>query len=262
MDRIIDFHNHIFPEKIARRVTEFLAGYYEFDPEGTGELDDLLASSHSAGMSKLIVHSTATRASQVKSVNIYLRDVVAEQKGYFVGFGTMHPDFEDIEGELKSIVSYGLRGLKLHPDFQEFCIDSDKMYKIYEAVGDSLPILVHVGDKKADASSPERMARAVRDFPNVTFIAAHFGGYSNWDDAYEYLAGKDLYFDTSSTLQFLPADDAMRIIRKHGVEKMLFGSDYPMSSHAESLRLFYKLPLSYEEQELILYKNAGKLLKL
>jgi len=260
MNKIIDFHNHIFPAKVAPRVVSFLADYYGFGTNGSGEIDDLLSSAGAAGISKLIVHSTATKVSQVESINIYLGEVVKEHKGNFIGFGTLHPDFDNIDGELENIVSYGLRGLKFHPDFQGFEIDSDKMFKIYDAVGDTLPILMHVGDKKSDSSSPKRMARAVKHFPNVTFVAAHFGGYSVWDEAYEYLAGEDLYFDTSSSLHKLPIDLAMKIIEKQGADKILFASDYPMSNHSQSLQQFYTLPLNEEEREMILYKNAEKLL--
>ena len=260
MNKIIDFHNHIFPAKIAPRVVSFLTDYYGFGSNGSGEIDDLLSSAEAAGISKLIVHSTATKVSQVETINIYLREVVKAQKGDFIGFGTLHPDFDDISGELKNIISYGLRGLKFHPDFQGFEIDSDKMFRIYDTVGDALPILMHVGDKKSDSSSPKRMARAVKSFPNVTFIAAHFGGYSVWDEAYEYLAGEDLYFDTSSSLHKIPIDLAMKIIEKHGADRMLFASDYPMSNHTQSLQQFNTLPLSENERDMILYKNAEKLL--
>ena len=259
-DKIIDFHNHIFPDKIAPKVVNQLANYYHYEMHGTGEVDNLVRLAKEGGMYKLIVHSTATKVSQVETINTYLGETVKKQDGFFVGFGTLHPDFADIEGEIERIIALGLKGLKFHPDFQGFEIDCDKMFRIYEAVGNKLPILMHTGDETFDRSSPKRMARAVDAFPEVTFIAAHFGGYMNWEDSYEYLAGKDLYMDTSSALDKLSDEFAVQIIRKPGADKFLYASDYPIITHKECLKRFLELPLTEEEFDRILYWNAAGLL--
>lgn len=261
-DKIIDFHNHIFPDKIASKVVNQLGNYYHYEMQGTAQIDNLLRLSHEAGMYKLVVHSTATKVEQVEHINSYLGEVVQEQKGYFIGFGTLHPDYDEIESELDRMEKLGLKGLKFHPDFQHFEIDCDKMFRIYDMVGSRFPILMHVGDETYDYSSPKRMRRAVDNFPEVTFIAAHFGGYSRWDEAYEYLAGQNLYFDTSSSLDKLSDQDAMKMIHKHGAEKMLYASDYPIITHSHCLERFLQLPLSEEERDRILYHNAANLLRL
>ncbi len=261
-DKVIDFHNHIFPEKIASKVVNQLGNYYGMEMHGTAEIDNLLKLSKEAGMHKLVVHSTATKVEQVETINTYLGEVIKEQKGYFIGFGTLHPDFEMIESELDRMEKLGLQGLKFHPDFQRFEIDCDKMFRIYDIVGKRFPILMHTGDKNFDFSSPKRMRRAVDNFPDVTFIAAHFGGYSKWKEASEYLVGKNLYFDTSSSLGFLPDKDAIRMIREHGTDKILYASDYPIVTHQYCLERFLELDLTEEERERILYRNAVELLKL
>ncbi len=261
-DKVIDFHNHIFPKKIASKVVNQLGNYYGMEMHGTAEIDNLLTLSKEAGMHKLVVHSTATKVEQVEIINSYLGEVIKEQKGYFIGFGTLHPDFEDIESELDRMEKLGLQGLKFHPDFQRFEIDCDKMFRIYDIVGKRFPILMHTGDKTYDYSSPKRMRRALDNFPEVTFIAAHFGGYSKWDEALEYLVGQNLYFDTSSSLDILPDQDAVNMIRKHGAEKILYASDYPIVTHQYCLERFLKLELTEEERERILYQNAVDLLKL
>jgi len=260
--KVIDFHNHIFPQKIAAKVVNQLGNYYGMEMHGTAEIDNLLMLSKKAGMHKLVIHSTATKVEQVEVINTYLGEVVQEQKGYFIGFGTLHPDFEDIESELNRMEKMGLQGLKFHPDFQRFEIDCDKMFRIYDIVGNRFPILMHTGDKNYDFSSPKRMRRALDNFPNVTFVAAHFGGYSKWDEAFEYLVGQNIYFDTSSSLDMLPDEDAVRMIRQHGAEKILYASDYPIVTHEYCLERFLKLDLTNEEREKILYRNAVDLLKL
>ncbi len=260
--KIIDFHNHIFPAKVAGKVVAQLGDYYHYKVNGTGEVDNLIKLSKKAGMYKVLVHSTATKVNQVETINDYVAAEVKKSNGYFIGFGTIHQDFEDFKNELKRMKELGLHGVKLHPDFQGFNIDCDKMQRIYEAIGDEMPVLVHVGDKNTDMSSPKRMSKMVEKFPEVTFIAAHFGGYASWDEAYEYLCGKDLYFDTSSSLDKLSNEDAMRIIEKHGVDKMLYGSDYPIADHTQCLKRFMELPLSDKDREKIFYHNAAGLLNI
>lgn len=261
-EKIIDFHNHIFPDKIAQKVVNQLGSYYGMEMHGTATIDNLLKLSKEAGMNRLVVHSTATKVEQVETINSYLGEVVREQNGYFIGFGTLHPDFEHVEEELDRMEQLGLKGLKLHPDFQRFEIDCDKMFRIYDIVGKRFPILMHTGDKHYDFSSPLRMRRAVDNFPDVTFIAAHFGGFSRWEEASEYLVGQNLYFDTSSSLDLLPDKTAVDMIRRHDAEKILYASDYPIVTHRYCLERFLKLDLTEEERDLILYRNAAELLNL
>ncbi len=260
--KILDFHNHIFPPKIASKVVSMLGRYYHYEIHGTGECDNLVRLAKEAGMTKVLVHSTATKVSQVETINNYVAEQVRNQNGFFIGFGTLHQDFDDVSAELERMKALGLMGIKLHPDFQGFEIDCDKMQRIYEKIGDRFPVLVHVGDENTDMSSPKRLARMVKKFPEITFIAAHFGGYTRWEESYEYLCGEDVYFDTSSSLDKLSTDMAMKMIRKHGIEKMLYASDYPIVTHKECLEMFYRLPLTDDEFELVLWKNAVKLLNI
>jgi predicted TIM-barrel fold metal-dependent hydrolase len=136
------------------------------------------------------------------------------------------------------------------------------MMPIYEAVEGRLPVLIHMGDQNVDSSSPVRLARVLDRFPKLVAIAAHFGGYRMWDLSCEYLIGRNVYMDTSSTLYFITPERAVGMIRKHGAEKMLFGSDFPMWDHREELNRFLALDLTEEERRAILSGNAHKLLSI
>ncbi|MBC7765764.1 MAG: amidohydrolase family protein [Hyphomonadaceae bacterium] len=120
--------------------------------------------------------------------------------------------------------------------------------------------MIHTGDVNETYSSPFRLANVLNWFPNLTVIAAHLGGYSKWEEAAEFLHGKHLYIDTSSSIAYLGAEKATKIIRAHGVDKVLFGTDYPKVRHKEELALFLSLPLTEDERRKILYDNAFKLL--
>lgn len=255
---IIDTHAHIFPQKIAKKATKATGHYYNIPMHGEGTVSDLLKSGSKIGVYKFIVHSTATKAEQVKSVNDFIASVQKENDS-FIGFGTLHPDFGDIKREVERIESLGLKGIKLHPDFQRFNIDDKDAMPIYEAIEDRLPLLIHMGDENRTFSHPKRLAHVLDRFSDLTVIAAHMGGYKMWDESMEYLVGRDVYFDTSSTLMFLDSSRALEMIRAHGAKKVLFGVDYPMWSHEKELERLYGLGLSSDELELILWENAHKL---
>lgn len=258
---IIDIHAHIFPDKVAQKAVGSIGDFYGVSMKGKGTVGDLLESGQKIGVSKYVVHSSATTVEQVRSINDYISGVQSSCIN-MIGFGTLHPGLEDAANEVDRMLSLGLHGVKLHPDFQGFNIDDGSMLPIYKALEGKLPVLFHMGDQHSTASSPLRLVKIIDRFPGLVVIAAHFGGYSMWDEAAEYLIGRNVYMDTSSSLYFLTPERAADMIRKHGAHKMLFGSDYPMWEHEEEYKRFMRLDLSEEERRTVLGANAKKLLHI
>lgn len=256
--KVIDVHTHIWPQKLASHAVEHVGTYYSYDMHGKGTIEDLTMSASEAGVERFVIHSSALKASQVETVNdataSHLSDTIA-------GFGTLHPEYTDFEKEIKRIKALGLRGIKLHPDFQFFNIDDRRMYDAYEIIRDEkLPILFHMGDVKYDYSSAPRLCKVLQDFPGIIVIGAHLGGHLKWNEAEDLLVGKDLYMDCSSTDRKLAPEIARRIIRNHGADRILFGTDYPIERHKEGIEKFLALGLTDEENEKILYDNAYNLI--
>jgi len=121
-------------------------------------------------------------------------------------------------------------------------------------------VLFHMGDINYDYSSAKRLAKLMTDFPKLICIGAHLGGHMKWDEAEEYLIGKNLYLDSSSTSRKLSPSEIKRLIRAHGADKILFGTDYPIERHKEALDKFFALGLTEEENKMILFDNAYKLI--
>lgn len=259
--RIADAHCHIFPPKIAQKAVASIGSFYENAMLGTGLADDLLTSGATIGVEKYLVCSTATRPGQVRSINDFIFEECHKHQE-FVGFATLHPQYEDVAGELARIVELGLRGIKLHPDFQEFDIDDPCAMELYRGAQQAgLPILFHMGDVRYDYSAPLRLANVAKAFPGLTCIAAHFGGYQRWEDAQRYLGLQpNIYYDTSSSLFVLSPDDALRLIEHFGADRFLFGTDYPMWLHQQELERFLALPLTEEQREDIFWNNFERLL--
>ena len=254
-----DVHAHIFPDKIAAKVVGTLEEYYSFKWRGNGTVADLLASMDEAGVEKAVVFSCATKPEQVIPANDYLMMVKQQYPERFVAMGTIHPDLPEISREIDRIRSCGLQGIKLHPDFQKIYIDEPAMKRVYAQLDTSIPLMIHMGDYRTDFSSPYRLARVLAEFPELTVIAAHFGGYSEWDQVWKHLVGKKVFFDTSSSIFTLGAAAAAEIVRAHGADRILFASDYPASRHRDAIADVLSMNLSPAENEQIFHLNAQRI---
>ena len=257
---IINMHCHIFPSKIEEKAVAAIGQFYGIPMQNKGTSEYLIEDGAKVGISKYLVCSTATTAHQVRSINDFVADE-CKLHPEFIGFGSLHPDFEDPAAEIDRMIELGLRGIKLHPDFQKFNIDDESAYPIYEAAEGRLPILFHTGDDRYDYSDPVRLNRVLERFPKLVAIAAHLGGYREWDSAKVNYGHPRVYIDTSSSLMFVPPEEAVNIIRAHGITHTFFGTDSPMWSHTGEMERFNKLPLTAEERRLILHDNAAAFLK-
>ena len=85
-----------------------------------------------------------------------------------------------------------------------------------------------------------------------------------WDGVERLLAGKSggIYFDVGFTAGEIGEKQLLRIIKKHGADRILLGSDCPWDDPENEINMIRRLPLSEEEKDMIFYKNALRLLKL
>lgn len=262
--KIIDCHAHIYPAKIAPKAVKSIEDFYSLPASCDGTPESLARLGKMYNVEYFLVHSTATKKEQVRKINDYIASEISARPE-FVGYGTLHYDMtaKEICDEIERMKKNGIRGIKLHPDFQRFFIDAPVMDNIYSACRDySLPVLTHVGDPRTEYSRPERLARTAKRYPDLKFIAAHFGGFGLWDTVDCYSDTQNVWFDTSSSLFSLSAERAAEIINDFGAEKFLFGTDFPLFSCGRELERFHEMALPDETQEAILYKNAKSFLRL
>jgi predicted TIM-barrel fold metal-dependent hydrolase len=256
---IIDFHTHAFPDSIAGKVVQNLSSYYGAEITNSGTLGELLRQKDAAGIGCCVVHTAATKPEQVIPANKW---AVSMQGAGEVAFGTIHPDFPQLEEQLDFLEEMGLVGIKIHPELQGFSIDAEKLFPVYELIDRRFIVLVHLGkawQQKNDWASPKRLARLLKQFPRLKVVGAHLGGFLMWDEA-DCLIGQDCYLDTSSVIGYLPEERVVQLIRAHGAERVVFGSDYPMHSLDQALKGFLSLPLTDREKEMILTQNAERIL--
>ncbi len=264
MRHIIDAHCHIYPDGIASRAVDSIDKFYGGLPakHNDGTMSTLLKTGTKLGIDHFIVFSVATTPHQVGSINRYIAGAVNAAGGKFTGFGTMHLDSPDLEADLDTLMDLGLKGVKMHPDTQDFKIDDPKAMKLYALCEDrGLPICVHTGDYRFDRSNPNRTVNVLKAFPKLKFIGPHMGGWSVWDDALKLLPDfPNITVDTSSCFYTMKPDFALDIIRAFGSERVMFGTDYPMWPQEKDIAFLNSLPLSEDEFENIYWRTCAKML--
>ncbi len=261
---VIDSHCHIYPEKIASKAVGGTDNFYGVVSACKGTTADLLEKGKESGIDRFIIQSVATTPKQVKSINEFISASVKEHPDKFTGLGTLHPESEDIKGDIDHLIQLGLKGVKLHPDIQAFKLDDYRCLKIYELCEEKgLRILLHTGDSRYDYSNPNRLLPILKTYTDLIFIGAHFGGYSIWDEASKKLSGIDnFYVDCSSTFGFIKKDLAKELIKRYTAEKILFGTDYPMWNGKKELEYLFSLGLDKPAMDSILNINAKKIFDL
>jgi predicted TIM-barrel fold metal-dependent hydrolase len=261
--QIIDSHTHIYPDKIALRAKDELQTAFSKTMIDLPIKDNLFRHMDEAGVSKSIVAAVASRPDQVVSINNWLFSIKDDR---VIPFASMHPYFEGYKEEFKRIKDNAY-GIKLQTEFQLFYADEEKAFPIYEELEKfSLPVLFHCGvelsSKGETRSSPDRILKVLNKFPNVKVICAHMGGYLMWEEALEKLCGKNVYFDTSDSIREMSSDLRERFFAKHGFDKILYGSDFPLEKPKTEIEFINALECGAENKEKILGLNVKKLLGL
>lgn len=263
---IIDFHTHTFPEKIAKASIESLSKCSGITPHTDGTADGLRRSMEEAGVDLSVILPVVTRPSQFETVN-KVAAKICEAGGGLLSFGGIHPDCSDIRQKMREIKNVGLKGIKIHPAYQEVYMDDIRYLRILDAATEQgLIISVHAG---VDIGLPEpvyaaveKILRAVRETKPEKLVLAHLGGWKEWDAVEELIVLENVYLDTAFLEDYISDEQLLRIIRRHGAERILFGTDCPWSGQRESIERFKKLPLTEEERTLIFSGNAERLLGL
>ena len=177
----------------------------------------------------------------------------------------MHPFYDKWSYELDRIKD-NAEGIKFQPEFQMFFIDDEKTFPMYEKIQKlQIPILVHCGYELSLTglvqAGPKQMLNVKKYFPEIKFVAAHMGGFQMWDDVEKEIIGDDyFYIDTSSALTFMPKEQIYRFLNKHNINKILFGTDFPIGNPEQDLKLIKSLDIKPENLEKIMHANAEKLL--
>lgn len=267
---IIDFHTHIFPDKIAASTIDKLEKSGNVKAYADGSFNGLMDSMEKSGVDISIVLPVATSPKQFDSINKFAKEI--NEKNGIISFGGIHPDNDNIEQRLDYIKSLGLPGIKIHPDYQMTYIDDPKYIAIIKyAVKIGLYVITHAGFEPSYPElircTPERALKMLDKVydgkePNEPrIILAHLGSLDATDEVIDMLAGKNIYLDTAVMLDRVPQEKIITLIRKHGADKILFATDCPWADQKKYVDIIKSMKLSQKEYDLITSGNALRMLK-
>lgn len=267
---MIDFHTHVYPDKLAARLMHDLADTHYWGHFSDGTLRGLLHSMQMAGIDCCVTQPVVTRPDQFDSINHFAK--IQQEIPGLIPFGGIHPDCDDIPGKLRFLKRQGFPGIKIHPDWQNLCLDEPRAVDlIREALELDLIVMIHTGFdgafKDSDRCTPRRSLRLLEQLPDSghetrKLILAHSGGHLEHEDVKKYLLGANVFFDVSLSQMYISDEEFMKLVHGHGADKLLFATDSPYASQISSVEAIKKRPLSPEEYALITEGNARRLLRL
>ncbi len=267
---LIDFHTHIFPDKIANSTITALANNSQNKPYSNGTVDGLISAMQSSKVDISIALPVLTKPSQFDSITKFAVDINKRFEGNnkIISFGGMHPKCDDIDGKMAYLKSLGIKGVKIHPDYQNAFFDDEGYIEIINCAKKyDLIVVTHAGIDEGFKGEPVKCTpdlalKVIEQTGHNKLVLAHYGGFKLWEEVLEKLAGKDVYFDTAVTLDKIDDSLFKKILSKHGEDKVLFATDSPWQDADNFSKKLSSYSLSLETEDKIRYKNALKLLNM
>ena len=278
---IIDFHAHTFPDSIAARAVDSLSKEAHIVPHTDGTVSGLLDSMDKGGIDMSVLLPVATASSQVESINDKALRNNEKYGDRLCSFGCIHPENSRFKEELRRLKNNGIKGIKIHPVYQNEDIDSKTFLDIiYAACENDLIVITHagldIGFPGVVRCSPKMCRNVINAIGEFKFVLAHMGGWRNWDEVPLYLEDTTALLDTSFSsgrIQalsdgywdnkdkgMLDTDGFMKLINAFGSDRLLFGSDSPWSDQKEATTFIKGLPIDENDATRILSGNACQLL--
>ena len=215
------------------------------------------------GVDKSVICCIATRPSQFEAIVSWSKQISSER---IIPFPSFHPNDPQTVEHISQIKEEGFKGIKMHPYYQQFFLDDEKLYPAYEKISKlGLILVMHTGFDIAfpriRRCDPRQILNVMTHFPELKMVTTHLGAWQQWAEVEDLLAGRKIYMDISYTLGQIDTKTARRIILKHPREYLLFGTDSPWSGPQKTYKQLQALELGDEREELILRKNGLALLE-
>ncbi len=268
---IIDFHTHVFPDKIAAKTIDILEHNCNGKAFTDGTVNGLLENMERGGVDLSVALPVVTKPSQFDSINHFaleLNQRFADKKRRIISFGGIHPLCEDIKSKMKFLKDNGFIGVKIHPDYQGEFIDHEGYIEILSAAKDfDMVVVTHAGVDDGYKGQPvkcppELSEKVIKKVGHDKFVLAHYGAHAEWEEVLSRLAGLNVYFDTAFTFHEINKDLFIKILNKHGADKILFATDCPWRDMKTDITTFLSYGLEKSVYDKIFYQNALKLLKI
>jgi predicted TIM-barrel fold metal-dependent hydrolase len=262
MAGFIDIHTHAFPDPVAAVAIPALEKEGNIKAYLDGTVAALLASMDRSGIDQSVLCSIATRPEQFTSILDWSKAIRSER---IIPFPSLHPTDPHLLEHLQVIHDQGFKGVKMHPYYQDYFLDDERLFALYGKMSElGMILVIHAGYDIAfpriRRADPQRILDVCRRFSELKLIATHLGGWDEWTDVRRLLTGEPIYMELSFALDFLDQTRLRDMLLSHPPEYLLFGTDSPWTDQATTLKMLGKLGLPDELFEKITSGNARRLL--
>ena len=197
---LIDFHAHVFLDKLAAGAVSSLAAKAHLTPFADGTVAGTKALMREQGVDRFVALNIAVAPRTQQNVNNFAISLLSDPM--IVPFGSVHPDSPDALSELARLHAAGIRGVKFHNEYQNFFVDDEKAFPVYEKCEElGLIMLFHGGADRGFGppvkATPARIRKVALAFPRAKIVAAHLGGQAMEQESVQQLADTNVWIDTS-----------------------------------------------------------------
>jgi uncharacterized protein len=268
-EKIIDFHVHLFPDRLFDAIWKHFSEVYQWDVLHRLYYRECIAYLKMHGVSRIVYSNYAHKAGVAETLNHWNLQILEENEDLFC-FAAFHPDDPKGLAMAENVLSHPrVVGIKLQLLVQRFFPDDSRLYPLYEMIMEkNKRILFHVGTGPAGNRyvGVDNFKKLLRRYPDLPANVAHMGGFE-YRAFFDLLtAHKNLYFDTS--FSFLPRAGLLFDLGNECLEqnkdRIVYGSDFPNVVFPREDEIHYLLSsnLSDAFYRKVFFENGNKLLAL
>ncbi len=264
----IDAHVHILPEERRKEILK----NYEDHPWVEAKLEQLLSLMDKYNIEKAVLQpvNDSDLYYSMRKTNEFLSAMVNQASDRLIAFADLEIknaySLEAAPAELEyAIKELNLKGLKIHPSNLNLAADDLKLVPVLRKAAElEIPVMYHSNPSLQgfyDTCTPEKINKMIKVFPDIDFITAHLGGM-RYMDAINAVTWVDISFILPQLVKLNGIDQANRILRMFGVERIIFGTDFPEASYKQYFNILEQMDFSEQEIEQIVYKNISEILEI
>jgi uncharacterized protein len=267
---IIDVHTHLMPERLFAAVRAHFRAHL-WQPFYDAPTEELVQTLLDAGVSRFVFMPYAHRGEMARSLNHWVANVEKTFAPRGIGFGTFHPDDDELMPDLveEAFGSLALRGAKLHPQVGRFGLDDPRLDPLYSSAQErGALLLIHAGRRPEPSEyvGARAFARMMRRYPRLKVIVAHAG--ADEFEAFFDLCGvyEDVFLDTAMVFNgsnYLGGPPPIQRVLEFQ-DRVVFGSDFPNIPYRwqSAVQAILDLRLGRALEEKLLCTNAARILQL
>lgn len=264
----VDGHVHVVPQDKLKMIKESGSS----NVWGNADIENLINKMDKNNVSKAIILpiNNSRAYYDMRETNEFMAEQVNKYPSRLIGFADviikdvfgMHEAATELEYAVKSL---GLKGLKIHPCNLNIPADDLRLIPVLRKAAElNIPVMYHSYPWRQGFytnSEPSRIDNMIKIFPDINFIIAHIGGMK-YMDVIRTGGFVDISMGLFDLVDIHGIKIANNILRKIGVNRLIFATDFPEGSYAKYFEILDEMDFTEDEVLQIAHKNINRILEI